>query len=91
MNFLIDNTADRGYVYVMTPDIDSPLVPESILDWHVFNSLRHVQFFQPENLRRLFEDRGFSVRKLSRAKGGVTLPLSQELAVSQPLTVPIAA
>ena len=66
MNFLLHNTEDRGYVYITTPDIDSPLVPENILDWDVFNPPRHVQFFQPENLRRLFEDRGFSVRKRFR-------------------------
>ena len=66
MDFLLHNISDRGFVYITTPDIDSPLVPENILDWDVFNPPRHVQFFQPENLRRLFEDRGFSVRKRFR-------------------------
>jgi 2-polyprenyl-3-methyl-5-hydroxy-6-metoxy-1,4-benzoquinol methylase len=66
MKFLLHNTADRGYVYITTPDISSPLVPGNILDWDVFNPPRHVQFFQPKNLRRLFEDRGFSVSKRFR-------------------------
>lgn len=66
INFLSEIIFDRGYIYITTPNIDSTLVPENILDWDVFNPPRHVQFFQPDNLRRLFEDRGFSVRKRFR-------------------------
>lgn len=68
MDFLSHHISSRGFVYITTPNIDSPLVPENILDWDVFNPPRHVQFFRPENLRRLFEDRGFSVHKRFRGR-----------------------
>lgn len=66
MNFLLKCTIDKGFVYITTPNIDSPLVPENIVDWDVFHPPRHVQFFGPENIKRLFSDYGFAVRKRFR-------------------------
>lgn len=63
MKLLYDSVNKKGYVYITTPNIDSDLVPEDIGDWDVFNPPRHVQFFNPDNLKQLFADYGFTVRR----------------------------
>ena len=66
MDFINYHLLDGGYVYITTPDIGSPLVPDNVLEWDVFSPPRHVQFFQSDNLTRLFRNYGFKVKKRFR-------------------------
>ena len=54
------------------PNIESDLVPKNINDWDVFNPPRHVQFFNPDNLKQLFADYRFTAkRRLYGPKAGL--------------------
>tara|TARA_Y100001934_G_scaffold40121_1_gene47750 strand:- start:434 stop:1267 length:834 start_codon:yes stop_codon:yes gene_type:complete len=72
MKLLYNSLNNKGYVYITTPNIESDLVPENINDWDVFNPPRHVQFFNPDNLKQLFADYGFTAkRRLYGPKAGL--------------------
>ena len=72
MRLLNNSVNKKGYVYITTPNIDSDLVPENINDWDVFDPPRHVQFFNPDNLKQLFADYGFTAkRRLYGPKAGL--------------------
>lgn len=54
---------EAGHVYITTPDIGHPKVPETINDWDVFTPPVHVQFFNRVSAERLFNKYGFTIVK----------------------------
>ena len=58
----------NGYVYITTPDLGHPGVPENIGEWDVFAPPVHVQFFSRKTVSILFEKYGFELKKFYRNK-----------------------
>ena len=52
-----------GHVYITTPDLGHPKVPEDVRDWDVFVPPIHVQFFSSKTVKVLFERYGFEIVK----------------------------
>jgi SAM-dependent methyltransferase len=70
MRFLAEVTKINGKVFITTPDIGSPLVPEDVTAWDVFSPPLHIQFFTKATLVRLFERFGFApLRHIADRRG----------------------
>ena len=50
-------------VYVGTPDAGHPTVPENMRDWNEICPIEHIQWFNRDNMARLFGDYGFDLVK----------------------------
>lgn len=50
-------------VYVATPDAGHPAVPENMRDWTDICPIEHIQWFNRDNMTRLFGDYGFDPLK----------------------------
>ena len=58
----------NGYVYITTPDLGHPKVPENIRNWDVFAPPVHVQFFSRKTASILFEKYGFEIIRFYKNK-----------------------
>ncbi len=58
----------QGCVYITTPDLGHPKVPQDIRDWDVFAPPVHVQFFSKKTVAVLFARYGFEIFKYYRNK-----------------------
>jgi cyclopropane fatty-acyl-phospholipid synthase-like methyltransferase len=63
MRFVAAVAAPGAYLYMTTPDMDHPTVPEDATQWDMVSPPRHVQLFNEGALRRLFADHGFEITK----------------------------
>ena len=55
-------------VYVATPDAGHPAVPENMRDWAEICPIEHIQWFNRDNMARLFGDYGFDLVKAFNKK-----------------------
>jgi 2-polyprenyl-3-methyl-5-hydroxy-6-metoxy-1,4-benzoquinol methylase len=63
MRFLAGVAAPGARLYLTTPDMDHPNVPDDPAQWNMVSPPRHVQLFNERNLYRLFAEYGFEVIK----------------------------
>jgi 2-polyprenyl-3-methyl-5-hydroxy-6-metoxy-1,4-benzoquinol methylase len=78
MNLLRRITANGGHVFITTPDLGSPVVPDDVTTWDVFAPPHHVQFFKQANLERLFRNYDFEpVRRFPDRKAGIKMLFRQ--------------
>lgn len=75
MVFLSEITDPGATVFITTPDIEGPQVPENPTDWDVFSPPIHIQFFTEDTLARLFKRYGFDVIKRAPDRGGCGLKM----------------
>ena len=68
-----------GYLYITTPDMGHPKVPEDITEWDVFWPPIHVQHFTRKTVTILFQKYGFSIVKFYRNKKPGLIFLSKKL------------
>ena len=72
MAFFTKSMKVGGYIYITTPDYGHPKTPKILKEWDVYVPPYHVQFFNFENARILFNRYGFEmVRKIPRRKPGL--------------------
>ncbi len=57
-----------GYLYITTPDLGHPKVPEDITEWDVFCPPIHVQHFTRKTVAILFQRYGFKIIKFYKHK-----------------------
>ncbi len=72
---MIDALSRPGTViYVSTPDIGHPVVPETTLDWSEICPPEHLQWFNRANMTRLFDGYGFDLLKaFAKRKAALSL------------------
>lgn len=75
MRFLVEVTQPGGKVFITTPDITSPQVPEDVTQWNVFSPPVHIQFFTQATLAHLFGRFGFTPIKRVSDRGGEGLKM----------------
>ena len=63
MNMIATRSKIGTVVYVATPDAGHPTVPENIRDWSDICPIEHIQWFNHDNMTRLFGDFGFDLLK----------------------------
>ena len=68
-----------GYLYITTPDLGHPKVPEDITQWDVFWPPIHVQHFTKKTVTILFERYGFKIMKFYNNKKPGLIFLSQKV------------
>jgi 2-polyprenyl-3-methyl-5-hydroxy-6-metoxy-1,4-benzoquinol methylase len=68
-----------GYLYITTPDLGHPKVPEDITKWDVFWPPVHVQHFTMKTVGILFKRYGFKIVKFYKNKKPGLIFLSQKL------------
>ena len=68
-----------GYLYITTPDLGHPKVPEDITKWDVFWPPIHVQHFTRKTVTILFERYGFKIIKFYKNKKPGLIFLSQKI------------
>jgi 2-polyprenyl-3-methyl-5-hydroxy-6-metoxy-1,4-benzoquinol methylase len=68
-----------GYLYITTPDLGHPKVPEDITEWDVFWPPIHVQHFTRKTVAILFQRYGFKIVKFYKNKKPGLIFLSQKL------------
>lgn len=68
-----------GYLYITTPDLGHPKVPEDITKWDVFWPPIHVQHFTQKTVTKLFERYGFKILKFYYNKKPGLIFLSQKI------------
>ena len=73
MTFLAGIARPGAKLFLTTPDIAHPTVPEDVTAWDMFSPPRHVQFFSEATLTRLFDTYGFDIVKRFYKKGAPTL------------------
>lgn len=73
MSFLADIARPGARLFLTTPDIAHPTVPEDVTQWDMFAPPRHVQFFTQDTLTRLFDAYGFDIVKRFYKKDAPTL------------------
>jgi len=54
---------ENGYVILQVPEIDSTIAKLFKKNWNMISS-GHVNLFSKKTIRKLFEDRGFKVKKI---------------------------
>ena len=73
MTFLKGIARPGAKVFLTTPDIAHPTVPEDVTRWDMLSPPRHVQLFTEANLTRLFDSYGFDIIKRYYKKKAPTL------------------
>jgi 2-polyprenyl-3-methyl-5-hydroxy-6-metoxy-1,4-benzoquinol methylase len=73
MSFLAGIARPGARVFITTPDIAHPTVPEDVTSWDMFSPPRHVQLFTQATLTRLFDAYGFDIVKRYYKKNAPTL------------------
>ncbi len=73
MTFLAGIARPGAKLFLTTPDIAHPTVPDDVTDWDMFSPPRHVQFFSEATLTRLFNTFGFDIVKRFYKKDAPTL------------------
>ncbi len=73
MAFLSGVARPGARVFLTTPDIAHPTVPDDVTAWDMFAPPRHVHFFTEATLTRLFDDHGFDIVKRYTKKHAPTL------------------
>ena len=68
-----------GYLYITTPDLGHPKVPEEITEWDVLCPPTHVQHFTRKTVTILFQRYGFNIVKFYKNKKPGLIFLSQKL------------
>ena len=68
MRFLAGSAKPGAVVYAATPDAGHPAVPEDFLSWGDICPPEHLQWFDRDNLARLFDDYGFDLLRQHRKK-----------------------
>lgn len=68
-----------GYLYITTPDLGHPKVPEDITKWDVFWPPIHVQHFTQKTVTILFKRYGFDIVKFYKNKKPGLIFLSRKL------------
>jgi 2-polyprenyl-3-methyl-5-hydroxy-6-metoxy-1,4-benzoquinol methylase len=63
MSVLDAVTRPGAHVYIATPDAGHPAVPRKFTDWIDVQPPHHVQFFNRENVTKLFADYGFELQR----------------------------
>ena len=69
----------NGHVYITTPDLGHPKVPDNIRDWDVFTPPIHVQFFSKKTVTTLFKAYGFEILKFYKNKKPGLIFLSRKI------------
>lgn len=75
MGCLARNVKPGGHVFITTPDLAHPDVPEDPSTWNVFSPPFHIQFFDAYNLAMLFGRFGFETVKRFKDEGGQGLQI----------------
>ena len=73
MTFLAGIARPRARLFLTTPDIAHPTVPEDVTSWDMFAPPRHVQLFTEATLTRLLDAYGFEIVKRYTKKHAPTL------------------
>ncbi len=73
MKFLSGIARPGARIFLTTPDIAHPAVPEDVTQWDMFSPPRHVQLFTQATLTRLFDAHGFDIVKRYYKKNAPTL------------------
>ena len=73
MTFLAGIARPRARLFLTTPDIAHPMVPEDVTSWDMFAPPRHVQLFTEATLTRLLDAYGFEIVKRYTKKHAPTL------------------
>lgn len=73
MAFLAGIARPGARLFLTTPDIAHPTVPEDVSEWDMFSPPRHVQFFTQTTLAQLLDTYGFDLVKRFYKKNAPTL------------------
>ena len=68
----------KGYLYITTPDLGHPKVPEDITEWDVLCPPIHVQHFTKKTVSVLFKKYGFDIIKFYKNRTPGLIFLSQK-------------
>ena len=68
----------KGYLYITTPDLGHPKVPEDITKWDVLCPPIHVQHFTKKTVSVLFKKYGFNIIKFYKNRKPGLIFLSQK-------------
>jgi len=79
MRVLENLVKKNGYLYVTTPDLGHPKVPNNITEWDVLCPPIHVQHFTKKTVTKLFNKYGFEIIKFYRNKKPGLIFLSKKL------------
>ena len=79
MKTLSHLTNTKGHVYITTPDLGHPKVPENITEWDVLCPPIHVQHFTKKTVTILFKKYGFDIIKFYKNKKPGLVFLSRKL------------
>lgn len=56
--------ADDALLYITAPDANHFMVPRNFFNWSGYAPPEHLNYFTPNNMRRLLDDHGFDVLKI---------------------------
>ena len=79
MKTLSHLTNTKGHVYITTPDLGHPKVPENITEWDVLCPPIHVQHFTKKTVTILFKKYDFDIIKFYKNKKPGLVFLSRKL------------
>jgi 2-polyprenyl-3-methyl-5-hydroxy-6-metoxy-1,4-benzoquinol methylase len=73
MNFLSAIARPGARLFITTPDIGHPTVPQPVTSWDMLSPPRHVHFFTEKTLETLFDAHGFDIVRRDYKKDAPTL------------------
>ena len=79
MRVLENLVKKNGYLYITTPDLGHPKVPNNITEWDVLCPPIHVQHFTKKTVTKLFNKYGFEIIKFYKNKKPGLIFLSKKL------------
>ena len=79
MRVLENLVKKNGHLYVTTPDLGHPKVPNNITEWDVLCPPIHVQHFTKKTVTKLFNKYGFEIIKFYKNKKPGLIFLSKKL------------
>ena len=79
MRVLENLVKKNGYLYITTPDLGHPKVPNNITEWDVLCPPIHVQHFTKKPVTKLFNKYGLEIIKFYKNKKPGLIFLSKKL------------